>query len=178
MYTVSASGNVIPPLCIFPRVNYKDHFIRGSPPGSLCHATRLGWINEEIFMDYLQHIIRNTRCTPQHKISLIMDNHESHICLKAIEIAKANGIVLLTIPLYTSHRLQPLDRSVYGPFRGTYSRAMDGWLQSNPGKTVTIYDIPSLVNQSKMSAVIPRNILSGFQRTGSGSLQQTIVFEH
>lgn len=166
VYTVSASGNVIPPLFIFPRVNYKDYFIRGAPPGSVGRATRSGWINEDIFLEYLQHIIRNTRCSPDHKILLIMDNHESHVSLKVIDTAKANGIVLLTIPPHTSHRLQPLDRSVYGPFKGAYNRAMDAWLRSNPGKTVTIYDIPSLVNEAQMSAVIPRNILSGFQSTG------------
>ena len=166
VYAVSASGNVIPPLFIFPRVNYKDHFIRGAPPGSVGFATRSGWINEDIFLEYLQHIIRNTRCSPDHKILVIMDNHDSHISLKAIDMAKANGIVLLTIPPHTSHRLQPLDRSVYGPFKGAYNRAMDGWLRSNPGKTVTIYDIPSLVNEAQMSAFIPRNVLSGFQCTG------------
>lgn len=166
VYTVSASGNVIPPLFIFPRVNYKDHFIRGAPPGSVGRATRSGWINEDIFLEYLLHIIKNTRCSPDHKILLIMDNHESHISLKVIDTAKANGIVLLTIPPHTSHRLQPLDRSVYGPFKAAYNRAMDGWLRSNPGKTVTIYDIPSVVNEAHMSAVIPRNIVSGFQSTG------------
>lgn len=166
VYTVSASGNVIPPLFVFPRVNYKDHFIRGAPPGSIDRATRSGWINEDIFLDYLQHVIKNNRCSPDHKILLIMDNHESHISLKVIDTAKANGIVLLTIPSHTSHRLQPLDRSVYGPFKGAYNRAMDGWLRPNPGKTVTIYDIPSVVNNAQMSAVVPRNILSGFQSTG------------
>jgi hypothetical protein len=166
VYTVSASGNVIPPLFIFPRVNYKDHFIRGAPPGSVGRATRSGWINEDIFLEYLLHIIKNTRCSPDHKILLIMDNHESHISLKVIDTAKANGIVLLTIPPHTSHRLQPLDRSVYGPFKAAYNKAMDGWLRSNPGKTVTIYDIPSVVNEAHMSAVIPRNIVSGFQSTG------------
>lgn len=166
VYTVSAAGNVIPPMFIFPRVNYKDHFIRGAPPGSIGRATRSGWINEDIFVEYVQHIIRNVRCSPDHKILLIMDNHESHISLKVIDLAKANGIILLTIPPHTSHRMQPLDKSVYGPFKAAYNRAMDGWLRSNPGKTVTIYDIPSVVNEAQMSAIIARNIISGFQSTG------------
>lgn len=51
VYMVSESRNVIPPLFIFPRVNYKYHFIRGAPP-------RSGLINEDIFLEYLQHIIR------------------------------------------------------------------------------------------------------------------------
>jgi len=117
VYTVSASGNVIPPLFIFPRVNYKDQFIRGPPQSSTGRATLSHWINEDIFLEYLQHIITNTRCSPDHKILLIMDNHESHISLKVTDTAKASGIILLTIPPHTSHRLQPLDRSVYGQFK-------------------------------------------------------------
>ena len=51
---------------------------------------------------------------------------------------------MLTIPPHTSHRLQPLDKkTVFGPFKSSYNRSMDGWLRSNPGKTVTIYEIPS-----------------------------------
>ncbi|GBP24317.1 hypothetical protein EVAR_9415_1 [Eumeta japonica] len=36
----SPSGNTIPPLFIFPRVHYKDHFLEGAPEGSLGVATR------------------------------------------------------------------------------------------------------------------------------------------
>lgn len=73
---------------------------------------------------------------------------------------------MLTIHPHTSHRLQPLDKSVYGSFKSSYSRAIDGWLRSNPGKMVTIYEIPSLVTEAQLSAMTQRNILSGFQSTG------------
>lgn len=43
---------------------------------------------------------------------------------------------------------------------------MDGWLCSNPGKIVTIYEIPTLVNQAQTIAMTPRNITAGFQATG------------
>jgi hypothetical protein len=33
LVTVSAAGQVLPPLFIFPRVNYRDHFIIDAPPG-------------------------------------------------------------------------------------------------------------------------------------------------
>ena len=73
---------------------------------------------------------------------------------------------MLTIPPHTSHRLQPLDRCVYGPFKTAYNMATDAWLRSNPGKTVTIYDIPELVKQAQNSAMTPTNIVSGFESTG------------
>jgi hypothetical protein len=37
---------------------------------------------------------------------------------------------------------------------------------NNPGKTVTIYDIPGIVNMALPRAINPINIISGFQATG------------
>ena len=81
-------------------------------------------------------------------------------------MAKSNGIVMVTTPPHTSHQLQPLDRTVYGPFKAAYNRAADEWLRSHPVQTITIYDIPSIVNEAHMSAMTPRNIVSGFASTG------------
>ncbi|XP_026019298.1 uncharacterized protein LOC113019676 [Astatotilapia calliptera] len=163
---VNATGNAVPPMFIFPRVRYKDHFIAGAPPGSIGTTTRSGWISEDVFVVFLEHLVQQTKCSPDLPLLLIMDNHEAHISLKALDIAKTSGIVMLTIPPHTSHRLQPLDKCVYGPFKTYYNRALDGWMRSNPGKTASIYQIAGCVNDAFMSAMTPRNISSGFRATG------------
>ena len=177
VYTVSAIGSVVPPFFIFPRVHYKAHFIRDGPTQCIGRTTRSGWMNEETFVEYLNHIIKHTRCSPEKKILLILDNHDTHISLNVVDTARSGGVVLLTIPPHTSHRLQPLDRSVYGPLKTAYNRAIDGWLRSNPGKTVTIYEIPTLVNQAQMIAMKPRNITAGFQATGIHPFNSDIFSE-
>lgn len=68
VYTVSAIGSVVPPLFIFPRVHYKAHFIRDGPIQYIGGATCSGWMNEETFVEYLNHIIKHTRCSPEKKI--------------------------------------------------------------------------------------------------------------
>lgn len=166
VYTVSASGVVIPPMFIYPRVNYRDCFIKGAPVGSIGIASKSGWMTEEIFPTYLEHIIKHTRCSVDHKILLILDNHESHVSLKTVDMAKENGIIMLTLPPHTSHKLQPLDRTCYGPFKTAYSTAMDNWMRANPNRTVTIHDIAEIVNEAQMSAFVPRNVISGFRVTG------------
>ncbi|XP_074490962.1 uncharacterized protein LOC141767499 [Sebastes fasciatus] len=163
---VSATGNAVPPMFIFPRVRYKDHFITGAPPGSIGTSTRSGWINEDTFVEFLEHLIDHIKCSTEQPVLLILDNHEAHVSLRALDIAKRKGIVMLTIPPHTSHRLQPLDQTVYGPFKTYYNRALDGWMRSNPGKTASIYEIPGCVNEAFMSAMMPRNICSGFRSTG------------
>ena len=82
-------------------------------------------MNEEWFSLYLKHLIRQTRCCKQYKIFLMLDNHDLHISLEAVDLARVNGIVMLTLPPHTSHHLQPLDKSVLGPFKKAYNRTMD-----------------------------------------------------
>ena len=48
---------------------------------------------------------------------LILDNHDSHISIETIDLSKENGVTLLMLLPHCSHKLQPLDRSVYGPFK-------------------------------------------------------------
>ncbi|KAJ4935245.1 hypothetical protein JOQ06_016781, partial [Pogonophryne albipinna] len=137
---VNATGNAVPPMFISPRVRFKDSLLNGSPAGSIGHCTKSGWMNEDAFLIFLKHFIRHTNCSTDHPVLLILDNHESHISLKSVTIAKENGVIMLTLPPHTSHRLQPLDKTVYGPLKTYYNRAMDGWMRSHPGRTVSIYE--------------------------------------
>ncbi|CAK6961691.1 uncharacterized protein LOC119495270 isoform X3 [Scomber scombrus] len=164
--TSAQSGNVIPPMFIFPRVRYHEHFIRGATVGSVGYSSRSGWSNQQAFVQFLQHMIRHTHCSPSNPLLLILDNHDSHVTLEAVSLAKENGIVLLTLPPHTTHNLQLLDKCVFGPLKTFFNSAVDSWMRTHPGKTITIYDIPALVNTAFMSAMSRRNILSGFESTG------------
>lgn len=90
----------------------------------------------------------STNFSSDHPILLILDNHEAHISLGALDIAKTNGIIMLTIPPHMSHRLQLLDKSVLSPFKTYYNRALDSWTRSNPGKAAKMYQIHGCVNES------------------------------
>ena len=54
---------------------------------------------------------------------------------------------------------------------------MGAWIRSHPGKRVTIYDIRQLVCQAQINAMIPRNVLSGFQTTGTWPYHPDIFTE-
>ena len=103
--------------------------------------------------------------TRSHPSFYFLVSHESHISLKAVTTAKQKGVVMLTLPPHTSHHLQPLDKTVCYSIKTYYNSAMDGWMRTNPGRTVTIYQVPELVNQAFMSALTSR-ITSRFRVTG------------
>ena len=164
--TINALGNTIPPFMVFPRVYFKAHMLKGAPPGTGGSAHPSGWMTSVSFVSYLKHFIKYSHCTLDQPALLILDNHESHVSLHSVDLRKASGVVMLTIPPHCSHRLQPLDVAVYGPLKRYYSNACTSWLHTNPGFPMSIMDIASCLGASYQSAFTPNNILAGFRHTG------------
>ena len=54
------------------------------------------------------------------------------------------GMVMVTIRTHTSHKLQPLYRTVYGPFTRYCNSAQNNWMRENPATTFSIYGIAQL----------------------------------
>lgn len=93
-------------------------------------------------------------------------DYSSHIHINELDFCKENNIVLLSFPPHCSHKLQPLDRSVYGPLKKAINTTCDAWMRKHPGKTMTIYDIPGIVKTAMPLALTQTNIQAGFRKTG------------
>lgn len=170
LVTIALAGNAlgthIPPMFIFPRKRFNDHFIRDGPAGSIGTANGSGWMQEDDFHVFLNFFKDQVRPSKENKALLLLDNHASHTSVKNIEFCRENGIILLTFPPHCTHKLQPMDRAVFGPVKKAVNTSCDNWMRSNPGKVMSIYDIPGIVKTSFDIAVTPRNISSGFVHTG------------
>lgn len=171
---VSASGTYIPPFFIFPRVHFKEHFLREAPQGSAGDANPSGWMNEQHFIKFAKHFVEYVRCSKERPCLLLLDNHDSHLSVEALNIFKDNGVSVLSFPPHCSHKLQPLDRSVYGPLKKYVNTHIDAWMTANPGKIFGIYDIPRIVQSTLPLACTPINIQSGFRTTGIMPFNPTI----
>lgn len=114
----------------------------------------------------LKHFANFVKCSQENRVLLLLDNHKSHVNIRTIKFARGKGITLLTFPPHTSHRLQPLDVSVYGPFKARFKSQQNNWLVSNPGKTISIYNIAELANTSFVESFSPKNITSVFAKCG------------
>ncbi|KAF8785350.1 hypothetical protein HNY73_010903 [Argiope bruennichi] len=95
----SAILNKIHPLFIFPRVNFRDHFLNGAPTGSNGCCNPSGWMKEEHFMRFAEHFVLYTKSTKERPTLLLLDNHDSHISISALNYLKVNGVVVLFGPL-------------------------------------------------------------------------------
>ncbi|CAG4956415.1 unnamed protein product [Colias eurytheme] len=166
-FVANAIGNVIPPFFVFPRVRYQEHFVRDGPVGSAGAANPSGWMQDDTFIHFLEHFKKHTNASLSHKVLLLIDNHSSHIHINGLDFCKSNGIILLSFPSHCSYRLQPLDRSVYGPLKKAINSACDAWMRSHPGRTMSIYHIPGIVASAMPVALTPSNIQDGFRKTGT-----------
>jgi len=105
---------------------------------------------------------------------LLLDNHASHISIQALDFCKENGIVLLSFPPHCTHKLQPLDRAVFGPFKKMINTATDNWMRNHPGRTMTIHYIPGIVKEAFPLSVTDKNAIAGFFCTGISPFNRNI----
>ncbi len=106
---VSASGQTLPPAFVFPRKNFKEFMMHGSPEGSLGLVDSSGWMAAANLIKVMKHFITNAIPSKDHQVVLIMDNHQSHISYEALSLAKENFIHIITLPPHTSNKTQLLD---------------------------------------------------------------------
>ena len=152
---MSASGIYLPPMFIFARARNCPGLKANAPLDSIVEVSPNGWSNDEKFLIWLKFFISKVHpnTTNENKVYepvlLIMDNHESHRNYEAIELCLKYNIHLLTLPPHTSHRIQPLDVSFFGPFKKAYNTECDGFMKkpSQDGKIpkITPYDIPGKI---------------------------------
>lgn len=175
---VSGGGNSVPPFFVFPRVHFKDHFIRDGPFVCKGGSNPSGWMTEDLFVAFLKHFHNHVKSTKEKPCLLLLDNHSSHLSIEGLNFAKDNGIIMLSFPPHCTHRLQPLDRSVYGPLKKYVNSAMDQWMINHPGQHMTIYEIPGIISQAFPLATTPSNIPAGFKACGICPFNRDIFQEH
>jgi hypothetical protein len=140
--------------------------MNGAPLGSAGSANKSGWMTNVDFVQFMNHFISHVRPSKSNKVALFLDNHSSHLSIDVLNLAKDNGILMITFPPHCSHKLQPLDRSVFGPMKGYFNSFATNWMRDNPAKPMTINDIAGLVGKSFPLATTPCNIMSGFRVSG------------
>ncbi|XP_076803114.1 uncharacterized protein LOC143447068 [Clavelina lepadiformis] len=163
---MSAIGNYVPPIFIFPQKRMAMGLMQDAPPGSRGFASPSGWKDSNIFLEWLKHFKKYVNPSIDKKVLLILDNDVSHLTLPAIEFARQNGIIMLSIPPHTSHRLQPLVRTFFGPLKTYYHQAIDHWMITNYGKCVQSSQVCGFFCTAYSKAATVQKAVNGFKSAG------------
>lgn len=96
---MSASGYYLPPLLILPIMRMKPELLDGAPPGTIAVCHQSGWIQSEIFVQWLDHLISSVKPTKGNPILLLLDGHSTPTKnLPLIMKARDNGVIMLSFP--------------------------------------------------------------------------------
>jgi hypothetical protein len=75
---MSASGNFMPMMFVFPRAREKKELLDDAPPHSKAEYHYSSWMQTEIFLKWLHRFTEFSKPTERNPVLLLLDGHGSH----------------------------------------------------------------------------------------------------
>jgi hypothetical protein len=126
--TICADGSSLPPALIYKAVSgdlqdtWLQDYIAHERPCWFASSPN-GWTSDELGLSWLQSLF-DTQTIDKAKRDwrlLILDGHGSHYTLRFLDWCRSNRILVAIFPPHSTHRLQPLDVSLFRPLATYYS---------------------------------------------------------
>ena len=173
---INAAGGALPPALIYKGealqstwledLNHQLAYFSFSPNGWSSNAIGIHWL-KNVFQRHTSH---------QRRRLLIVDGHSSHVNMQFIDLCDQLNILLLILPAHSTHRLQPLDVSLFAPLASYYTTALNDL-------TCTSLSMVSMTKRSFFSifwkawgqAFTSQNIQSGWRKTGIWPFDPNLV---
>jgi hypothetical protein len=176
MACYSASGSVIPPLFIFQgKKKIGEDILNGAPAGSVVNISESGWINEDLFYQWLKFFVQSI--PPSRPQMLIVDNHESRFSLRIIEFCQAENLRLVLLPPNATHLMQVGDVAIHSSFKKSIKEHSHKFLMSNQHISISKYEYCTVIGPAFQSAFRIQNIVSGYEATGIIPVNRNKVLE-
>ena len=162
---VSASGQCLPPMIVWPRKKMKPELAFGEVPGTVYGLVQRGWMTQQLFKCWFErHFLRYAPAA--RPLLLLLDGHSSHYCPETLKLAQQEDVIMFALPPNTTHLTQPLDKGAFGPLKMKWHQVVHDFRVSHPGQVVTQYNFCRLFSKAWVEAMTPMNISSGFSTTG------------
>ena len=174
--TICGDGTWIPPGIIFAgktgnlQTTWVENVELGQHQASFASSLN-GWTNNKLGLAWLEQIFdKHTKKKASQGRDwrlLFVDGHGSHINMSFLDWCEQHRIYVAVYPPHTTHRLQPLDVSLFSPLATYYSQSLEQFIQqttalSNIGKR----DFFELFWPAFIKAFTPDNIASGWRKAG------------
>lgn len=176
MATCCMDGTALPPAIIYQAQsgNIQDTWLDRFDPKEQCcffASSETGWTNENLGYEWLTGVF-DRYSKPKARLArdwrlLFVDGHNSHVNWKFLEWCNANKVLVAVYPPHSTHRLQPLDVSLFSPLANYYSQELTNWIARTAGlSTITKRTFFELFWPAYQRAFVEKNVLSGWEETG------------
>ena len=168
MACVNAAGNEVPPLVVVKgktQASVSSYNVGEGPVGTRYTYQCKGWMEDLLGVEwYTNYFLQH--CGTARPQLLVLDSHSSHETLGLIESAKENNIILLALPPHTTQWLNPLDKTLFGPFNRECNKACTEFMSKSPNNLVCKWEWPRLFRIAHDRAFNRENIKKGFDACG------------
>ena len=175
---VNAAGERFKPAIVFPgkqphyrRVDGVVETIHSYIPTCYFYQCDSAGVDSSVFYDWATNFVEETAYLREGRknMILVLYGYGCHVQYKVLQYLKENGVYVIGLPAHTSHVLQPLDVTVFGPFNSyiqkeVHSRAMRT-------QVLDAFDVADVLKFALSDAVTASNVVSGFKKCGIWDLQ-------
>ncbi|KAI5073619.1 hypothetical protein GOP47_0011632 [Adiantum capillus-veneris] len=145
--------------------------------GAAMSMQRKAWMTGELFQAWLDHLIKsiNEHMGFEHRHLRILDGHGSHVSLEVVAKAYDSGIDIVTLPAHTSHKLQPLDVSVFKSLKANFRKERAIWQQKTASSQASKGELATIASKALTLSFTAENIKARFRATGIWPLDANAV---
>jgi hypothetical protein len=165
---INSQGWCIPPFIIVAGKYHLSSWYKNSilPKDWVIAISDNGWTTNERGFEWIQHFNKHTkhRTAGTYRL-LVLDGHESHHSTDFELFCKENKIITLCMPPHSSHILQPLDVSCFGPLKQAYGRQIEDLIRASTTH-ITKDDFFPAFFAAFQAAMTEKNIQGGFRGVG------------
>ena len=167
MMCASGDGKLLPTYVLYKAEHLWDTWQEGGPPDARYNRNKSGWFDLPIYEDWFLTVALPYLKKLNGVKIMIGDNLSSHISLAVVKECENHDISFILLPPNSTHILQPLDVSFFGPLKKAWRDVLTNWKMNTRGP-ICRDAFPALLKETlqKIEARKVENIKSGFHATG------------
>jgi hypothetical protein len=165
---ITTTGRALTPLVIFKGQSLQTTwFSDNNLPNWLFASSGKGWTSNPIGLQWLKQVYLPSTSPPRGRYRLLLiDGHGSHADVEFMSVCYQNNVLAFYLPPHSSHVLQPLDLTCFGPLKGAYRKQLRTVAELDDAAPVKKQRFISLYQTARTAALTETNIKSGFAKMG------------
>lgn len=144
MFSVSASGELLPPFVVYKSEHLYELWMHNGPKGTRYGRNKSGWFDQPLFDEWFTNIALPYLRRQDGDRVVIGDNLASHLSFHVIQLCEENNIRFCFLPPNSTHLTQPLDVAVFRLIKTSWRQKLEKWKKKNKGSLPKQY-FPSLL---------------------------------
>ena len=126
-----------------------------------------GWMTASVFFTWLSSVFyKEVKDTVRFPIIMFLDGHTSHLNLAVSDFCAENDIILYCFPAHSSHVLQPMDVTVFGPLKKRWNEQVEKFRREFHLALTRSHFFQVFDPVWKFALSKPENMKSGFKACG------------